>query len=901
MMISGIHLSKLFFFCRGTMVRLLLVLLLTPAAFGSPEVPGIPRVERVLENGLEVVAVPDNSNPVVALQVWVKAGSIYEAPLLGCGLSHFLEHMAFKGPAGELKGAIPREVEKLGGTVNAYTSFDRTVFLVTVPADRWREALPLLKYLVFEMDFLPAEVASEREVILKEINMGQDDPGRRLQHLLWGTAFRTHPYRFPVIGRRELFRQITREELLAYYQKWYLPNNTILVGSGDLNGEEFVAVAEEVFGALPIGPYPVAELPAEPAQIGSREAREEMDVAQTRIAFGYHIPSIHSPDLFALDVLGLLSGEGESSALYQTLREERELVYSISAYSYTPLEPGLFIVQALAAPEKIPEVREAIEEVLEGFKTGEVTVGDLARARDRVTAGYLNSLSTAEGRAGGVGNNLRTAGSADFDQTYLAGIAAVTGEDIRRVAQRYLTRENRTVVEIAPGSAEDPGLPPPPEEEIAVKKVVLDNGLTVLIGSNRNLPLVSVRMVFAGGILAEADGESGISQLTARLLLKGTEKRSALETAREIEDYGGSISAYSAQNSLGLSLDLLSARMDSGLEVLSDVVKNAVFPSGEMEKERSALLAAIAAEEDEPRSLAGRLWRKLLFGDHPYRHSTLGMTETVASLGREDLVEFRDRHLTAANGVLAVFGDVDSEAILPAIRQLFGDLPNGELVTLTGESPSPPSGKREEVIRKEDISQSVISLGFPGVELGDPDRYALEFLSSVFSGLSAPLFARVRIEGGMAYYVGAYQILGLDPGAFVFYAGTVPGKEDPVLEAFWQEVERAKKGEFSPEELQRVRNRLLGEFSFGRQTSGQRAFAAALDELYGIGYEDWRLYPERIKSLTAADLSRVARQYFTPESYAVAIVEPAGGREGDTSTINPGEEEDDPSSEADRE
>ncbi|MDP8235848.1 MAG: pitrilysin family protein [Candidatus Erginobacter occultus] len=832
MKISGIHSSRLF---TGRALRhlpaavpVLLFLLLAPAALALPETAGLPRAERVLDNGLEVVAAPDSSNPVVALQLWVKAGSVHEAPLLGSGLSHFLEHMAFKGPAGELKGAIPREVERLGGTVNAYTSFDRTVYHFTLPADRWREALPLLKDLVFEMDFQPAEVESEREVILKEINMNRDEPGRRLQHLLWRTAYRAHPYRFPVIGYREVFRRVSREELLEYYRKWYVPNNMILIGAGDLSGEEFIPAAEEVFGAIPPGPYPVAEIPAEPAQVGGREAVEEMDVAQTRIAFAFHIPSIHSPDLFALDVLALLAGEGKTSVLYRDLREERELVYSIGAYSYTPLFPGVFVVQARAEPEKIPAVREAVREVLDGFKAGEVSKVDLTKARSRVTAGYLESLTTAEGRAGVLGHNLRTAGSADFDQTYLAGIAAVTPEDIRRVARRYLTEDNLTVVRIEPAAAVDPGLPDPAPGEIPVEKTVLDNGLTVLLGPDRRLPLVSIRMVFTGGVLGEEPDQSGVSQLTARLLLQGTRNRTAREIAGEIEDYGGSISAYSARNGLGLSLDLLSTRTVSGLEVLSDIVANADFPPGELEKERAALLAAIAAEEDDPRSLAGRLLREELFGEHPYRFSTLGTAETVAGLTGEEIAGFRDRFLTGSNGVLAVFGDIDPEEILPVIRDLFSTLPEGERVEPAGTAPPPPAGIRKEVRKKEAITQSVVFQGFSGVTVGDPDRYALEFLSSVFSGLSAPLFARVRIEGGLAYYVGAYQILGLDPGAFVFYAGTVPGKEAPVLEAFREEMERARKGEFPPEELERVRNRLLGEFRFGRQTSGQKAFPRLL-------------------------------------------------------------------------
>lgn len=883
MKISGIHSIKETFpggsAARRWGVRFLVFLLLAPAAFGQPESVELPRAERLLENGLEVLVAPDSSSPVAALQLWVKAGSIHEDPLLGSGLSHYLEHMAFKGPAGELKGAIPREVERLGGDINAYTSHDRTVYLITVPSAQWRPALELLRGLVFEMDFLPEEVESEREVIIKEINMGRDDPGRRLQHLLWRTAYRVHPYRLPVIGYRELFRRVSREQLLDYYRKWYVPNNMILVGAGDLAGEEFLSAAEEIFGSIPPGPYPEAAIPSEPAQAGPRRAAESMDVAQTRIAFAFHIPSVHSPDIYPLDVLALLAGDGRTSDLYRELREERELVYSIGAYAHTPLYPGLFVVQARAEPEKIPEVREAVREVLFRYREREVTEGELARARARVTAGYLQALATAEGRARILGNNLRTAGSADFHRAYLAGIAAVTPEDLRRVAGRYLAEENLTVVRIDPSAEAGPEVPEPAAARLPVEKTVLENGLTVLIGPDRSLPLVSIRMVFPGGPLVEDDPGSGVSQLVSRLLLKGTEDRSAQEIAREIEDYGGSISSYSARNSLGISLDVLSSRTVSALEVLSDVIGNAAFPPGEVNKERNSLLAEIAAEEDDPRSLAGRLLREELFGGHPYRYSPLGTSEGVAELSREELAAFRDRVLTASNGVLAVFGDLDPAEILPVIRELFGELPAGERLEPAGRYPSPPSGERTGVLAKEEITQSVIFQGFGGAAVSNPDRYALEFLGSIFSGLSAPLFARVRIEGGMAYYVGAYQILGLDPGAFVFYAGTVPGKEEEVLEAFRSEAERAREGEFLPGELERVRNRLLGQFSFGRQTAGQRAFSAALDELYGLGYDNWRHYEKRISGLTAGDLARAAQKYFTGEDYAVAIVEPAAGED----------------------
>jgi len=854
----------------------LFVFLLSVCNLPAGEIATLPVGYKVLDNGMEVLVSENHSAPVVALQIWIKAGSVNEEQLLGAGVTHFIEHLAFKGPAGELKGKIAREVQGLGGDVNAFTSYDKTVFLINLPSRNWRKALDLLRQLVLEVDFQAEEVETEREVILKEINMGEDEPGRRLQKLLWRTAFRVHPYRFPVIGYAELFRNITRQEVMDYYRKWYVPNNMILVASGDLAAGEFFQAAGELFGPYPRKPYPVADIPPEPAQIGGREAEEEMDVAQARIALAFHIPSLHSPDLYPLDVLALLAGRGRASALYQRLREEEGLVYSIDAYSYTPFYPGLFTVQAVADPEKVPIVRDAVKELLDEYKENPVTDEELSRARARVTSDYLNSLTTVEGRARDLGSNQRTAGSYDFSRVYLEGIAAVTAGDIQRVAQRYFQAGNMTMAVIRPVAPPEstPAIAAVPD--LPIQKIVLENGLTILIWEDNSLPLVSVRMVFKGGVLAEKESDNGVSQLVSRLLLKGTGERTSLQIARELEDYGGSISTYSARNSFGCSLELLSDRVESGLEVLSDVVENASFPEAEIAKERMILLAAIQAESDEPRALAGRAFRKLLFGTHPYRFSELGTEESVRGLTREELLGYYQRYCCGRNGVLAIFGDVKKEEIMPDLRRRFGGMLPGEKLSLSASGSALPEGVRKDIIKKAEISQAVVFRGFAGTDVYNPDRYGLELLSSIFSGLSAPLFTKVRIEMGLAYYIGAYQILGLEPGAFIFYAGTIPGSTGTVISAFEEEISRAREGEISPEELERNKNRLIGRFQFSLQTNGGRAFRSALDELYGLGYDDYLGYEARIRSLSIADLSRVSNEYFIPDNYALVVVEPEG-------------------------
>lgn len=832
---------------------------------------------QTLENGLEVVVREDHSSPLVAIQIWVKAGSIYEDEWLGAGLSHYVEHLAFKGPEGAGEGEIARRIQQLGGEVNAYTSFDHTVFYLKVPAEYWVEALKLLRKLVLEVGFDPEEMAREKEVILKEINMGLDDPGRRLNRLLWSTAFQVHPYRHPVIGYRDVFRRLKGEEVISYYRKRYIPNNMFLVVVGDVKADQAIKAASEIFSQDPRKTYPLTSVPPEPSQLSPREAEEEMDVAVARLAMGFHIPSLHHPDLYPLDVLAILMGQGKSSRLYRKVREEMGLVHSISAYSYTPAYPGLLVINAMTDEDNLAAARSAILEVGGEYEKGEVPEEDLEKARRRVISDYLKSLTTVEGQARDIGSNQLLTGTWDFSRDYIRGISRVSAGDIQRVARSYLREDNMSIATIRPLKAPPAAVPPPPASETEIEKFILKNGLTLLVREDHSLPLVSLRMVFLGGVLAEEEKTNGVCNFLSRMLLQGTENRSAEEIAREIENKGGTIDTYSGRNSFGCSLEVMADQLEPALDILGDILKNSTFPMDGMEKERNIILARIRAEEDLPQGKAARLFREEIYGSHPYSFLPLGSKTTVMDLKRDDLIEFYQRHCCAANGVLAVFGDVETQNLLDWAEEYLGALPEGEKARISALHDFPPAAVRSRTEDKKDIEQVVLLLGFPGVNLHHPDRYPLEVLSSAVSGLAAPLFGKVRGEKGLAYYVGGYQRSGLDPGAFVFYAGTVCGKTDEVISAIWEEIGRLQGEGVGEEEMERNKNRLRARHQFDLQGNSGLAFQSALDESYGLGYGDYQKYESRIKAVSADDLKRVADKYFSDHNYALAVVRPEEG------------------------
>jgi len=829
-------------------------------------------VSRPLDNGLLVVAAPDHSVPVAALQLWVRAGSIYEGEKLGSGISHYLEHLAFKGHGGTSDGEIARRIEALGGAVNAYTSLDRTVFHIRLPAEGWREGLALLRRLVLEIEFDEASMAKEKEVVLREIEMGLDDPDRRLSRLLWGTAYQVHPYRYPVIGYAELVGALDRSEVEAYYRRWYVPNNMILIAAGDLDPEQLFAQAAEVFADDPRRDYPLSPIPVEPRQVGARSAGEIMDVADTRLALAFHIPSLHHDDVYALDVLAILAGRGRSSRLYRRLREEEGLVLGISASSYTPFYPGLFTVGASCRPELEEAAASRILEELERFAREDVTPQELERARRRVIMDYLGTLTTVEGRASDLGLSLLYAGGTDFSRDYVRRVSGVEAGDIRRVARRYFRPAGLTAVAIRPvggDSAREVSLPPAGE----ITRHRLDNGLTLLVREDHALPLVSLRAVFRGGVLAESDLDNGVGNFTSRMLLKGTSRRSAAELAAEVENLGGSLSSYSARSSCGAHLSVPAGCLPEALGLLGDILTDSVFPESEVERERELILAGIRAETDRPRGLAARLLLGELFPDSPFRLPPAGTEETVAALAREALVSHWRRIYCGNNSVIAVFGDVRTAEAVSLAERFLGHLRPGERLEV--EIPPPPAAAiRRESGEKQGVRQEAVLLGFPGVSVDDPDRYPLEVLAEYFSGLSSPLFLSVRVRAGLAYAVGAYQVLGLIPGGFVFYAETVPGEGERVASLILEEIERLRREGIPPEELELARRRLVGQDLFRREDNDSLSFSASLDELYGLGYAVGEDYAEKIEAVTPERVKEVAEKYLGEEDYALVTVGP---------------------------
>jgi len=833
-----------------------------------------------LPNGLTLIVEEDHSAPVASVQAWVQTGSIHEGRFLGGGISHLLEHMLFKGTERRGASEFAQAVQDQGGYINAYTSFDRTVYWIDTPARGAGVAVELLADALQNSTLPPDEFVKEKEVIRREFAMGFDDADRTASHALFETAFVAHPYRHPVIGHLEVFNQITHEDLTAYYRARYVPNNVFFVVVGDVNAAEIRAQLAAHYTA-PRRALPDQFIPAEPAQLGRREDHRTFPTELTRLHLAWHVPDVAHEDIPALDVAAVALGGGRSSRLYQRLREERGIVHGIDAWCWSPAESGLFGIDAVLEPAHLKEVQAEAIALLDEVRINGVSTAELEKARKISLSQQLAQLVSMRGKASDLGSNWLLTRNLRFSHDYLEALQRVTTEDVRRAIGRYCRDSNLIVTSLNPEAAASTPVPvstvaeakAPAPTAPPIQRFELPNGLRLLVREDPRLPLVSLAASFKAGLLAEEPSNNGITRLLAKTLLKGTPTRTAEQIADELESVGGGIGADGGNNSISVTVRVMQPDFERGLSILADVLNHASLPEKAIGREKEAQLAAIKADEEEMTSVARHLLRRHLFAGHPFGLRGLGSPETVAQITRDDLLAFRDQHVCARNGVLAIFGAVKAEEVRALVEREFEAFRVGSPAIDKPLEPAPIPAALE-VHETRPKQQAVLMCGFHGADLASPDRAALELIDEACSDLGSRLFLRIREEMGLAYFVGTSQLLGLARGAFTFYLGTDPAKLTEVKAALHEEISKLATEGLSTDELKRAKAKMIGQQDIRNQSNDSLAFSCALDELYGLGFDHYLSWNAEIEGVTVEKIREVTRHYFAEQYGITAVVQP---------------------------
>lgn len=815
----------------------------------------------VCTNGMTALLAPQQAFPLVSLQVWVGSGSQHEGGHRGAGISHLLEHMVFKGTEELAGSALNERVPELGGTWNAYTSTDRTVYHIDGPAEHWREFLHLLVQLTLHPVFPPEEFEKEREVIRREMAMYNDEPQDAAYHALMRTLYYRHPRREPVIGHRAAFDALSHADMVAHHRRHYVPGNMFICAAGALEQEAFFAAVEEEMQDIPFRPLPECPFPEEPRQWGPRLFRREFEQPTSTLMLAWRLPHSNHPDAAALSVLAAILGNGRSAWLYKRFHDELAMAHEIGIMSVPERHAeGALVVEADVEPARRDELRDALLAYMQNLPQEDFEAAR-RRTRRQMLTSRLSLLSTVQGMANALAMSWHLTRNPGCMQEWEAALDAVTAQDLSRVAATYLRPERLTEVSVDPIGTHAPQEESTRAADLNAPQVhTLSNGLRVVTRVDARVPLVHAHLVVGAGSPTETEQTAGINTLLAECLLKGTATRTAAELAEAAENLGGNLSSSAGNNTLALSVSGLAADAAALLSLLAEAALQPSFPEDAVQIEKEAMLADIRDAEEDPASVAFRQLRRLCFGTISYGNHRDGTVESVQSLSVEQLRAQYARLFCAGNAVLALAGDMEPAHMLQLAQELFGSMAPGCPVA---GIPTPPQQAADVQLpfRKE---QAVLALAVPGVHAtaeAVPHQLLFEEWCRDMSG---PLFAEIREKRALAYYAAATSLLGVDTGCLIFYLGTAPEQAAAARTALQEVLQRMAQEGMPPEALERARATILAARVQSLQSCGKRCAGMAVNTLLGLppDYED--AMPDMLRAVTPESMRRFVQEHLAP-------------------------------------
>lgn len=858
-------------------------------------------IHEILENGFEVVLRTNPISPTVAIQVWVKVGSLDELPTQR-GMAHFLEHMLFKGTARRGVGEIAATVELCGGDINAYTTFDHTVYHLTLAAPHASIGIDLLADAFGSSSVDPAEFEREKEVILEEIRRSLDSPGGKVGRQVFEMAFAETEAGRPIIGSQASVSSFTPDALRAFYESWYVPGNATLVVVGDVDPAAVMAQVRQTFGLLPSKPTP----PKRPdgdvrgpllsardqAEKGPRVSILRGDYELPRLEVTFPAPSLAHFDSAALDLAAFALGSGEMSRFNRRLRDREGVVNSVGASVYSPMFGGLFEISAFLTEDQIlAGVQGIAREVMLLQGKDLITEEELGRARINLKAERVFRDETVDGQARSLGYGMLTPYKLLYDEVYTSVVAAMPETAVTGALQRWIRHPEAILVLLVPerstlqesdvqgafsaGLAEaqaalqqgtvvstrSPQREPQPHASV----VDIKPGLKLVYRHNPQGQIFSLTAATEGGLRGETAKTAGFFNAVAGLLGVASGRHSYMDMLQASEGRGATLGGFSGKDSVGFHLQCLPEDMASVVGLWRECLVEPRFPAEQWDTLQREIEQAIASQSDSPSTICMRQFQEKIYGEHPYRYPLIGLADSLKSFDSQGLLARYTAFQAAGPWVVAATGPAPLEEVMHCLQDVFSSLSAVPAKRAFASDALIKASQAASLFLPKDRAQTHIVYGFPGLTWADPDRAALDVLVNILGGHGGRLFRTLRDKESLAYSVSPIIAYGCHPGAVGSYIACAPGKKDKALRALQHEMLALREDAPSREELERAKNHLIGTHDMGLQRSDAQTSTMALMELYGCGFDDFERYPRAVAKVEALDLVKVARRLFVPE------------------------------------
>ena len=856
--------------------------------------------EMVLSNGLTLLVKEVRNAPVVSFSVWYRAGSRNEHTGI-TGVSHLLEHMLFKGTKQYRLGEIPRSLFLNGAAFNASTYYDWTNYYATIASDRLDLAVQIEADRMVNSRIDKVDLDAEMTVVRSELEGGENSPGRLLWQAVVASAFHAHPYHWPVIGWRSDVENMPHDALLQYYRTHYGPNNAVAVVVGDVTTADALRIVQKHFGPIAKIPTPAPVHTTEPPQRGERRVIVRRAGSLPMALIAWKVPEARHPDGYALDVLAGVLGEGRTSRLYQAL-VEKGVASRVDAGAPSLRDPFLFYVSATARPGVTAERLEAalLEEV-ERVTSGPVTAEELARTQRRAEADFVFQTNSVTAQARQLGY-WAMIGDWRYLETYLDRIRALTPADIQAVAQRYFVADGRTTGLFLPSDGGGPAAPPPREASARVdrpkrgdrpiplpkpsaakapnrqvSRFTLPNGISVIVQESRATPTFALRASVPAGGLAEPRDRPGVAGMTATMLSRGTEQRSALEFATALEDVGAALGAGADGLVTTVTGYALTRDFDLVMDLFAEMLRRPSFPAADVERLKGEALAGIAQAKTNPERVADRAFDRIVYPvGHPLRPDTFEeMEAAIGALTRDDLVAFHRRQYGPDRMIVVLVGDVAPDQVREALEKRLGDWarnPAAQVVVPPDLTLQAAPASQEIPI--PDKSQASIVWGHAGgLRRSDPDFYAAQVMNLILGGgaLVSRLGSAIRDEQGLAYSVYSYFDANLYAGQFRTILGTNPTNAKKAVAALEAEIQRIRKDGVTQRELDEAVAYLTGRFPLRLETNSGVSEILWGMQFYGLGDDYIDRYAGYYRAVTVSQVNAAAQAHLHPDRATVVL------------------------------
>ena len=880
-------------------------------AYGQ-KLPEIKFEKYELPNGLDVILHEDHSLPMVSVNIWYNVGSQNEKPGR-TGFAHLFEHMMFQGSEHHNTSYFD-PLESVGGIVNGSTTEDRTNYWENIPSHYLETALWLesdrMGYLVPAIT--QERLDNQRDVVKNERReVLENQPYGKLEEIVKSLMFpKDHPYSWSVIGSMADLTAASRDDVIEFFQRYYVPNNASLCIAGDFDPATAKQLVEKYFGPIPPGPAIDRLQEWVPELDGVRRYIAEDNVNLPQLTMAWHAPRIFKPGDAELDLLAAVLGSGKNSRLYKSLVYDKQIAQSVSVGLVSQELGSMLHITATAQKGRtLAEIEQAIDDELRKLLATGITREEFKLAQTQYEAYYVRSLERVGdfyGRADLLNAyNIRLGDPGKF-QWDLDRYLTTTPANVMEFARKYLDLNKRGIVSIVPRTesaaatsdfdrSKEPAPGPRPTFDPPMPQTaVLSNGLELYVIERKELPLVQVNLVIKSGFAADPTQLPGLASLTADLLDEGTKSRTSLQISDEARTLGTYLAANSGFDMTTVSINAMKKNLDQSLDLLADVALHPVFPAPELERLRKTYLGRIALQAKDPSAKAFNAFYRRLYGEaHPYAQPYTGTgTETsMNTIKLADVKAFYQEHYLPNNAVVIVVGDITLDAAKTKLERAFKNWKPGTAPKTIVATPAAPTGTKIYIVDNPGAPQSMVVAGHLGLARSSPDFIPASVVNFVLGGESiARLYMNLRQDKGYTY--GAYSAFTnrAGTGAFVAYAPVQTEVTKETVTELLKEIkgicgDRA----ISAEELKASQSYLTEQLMQSFETIGAIAGQVALQVINGLPMDYWRRYPDVANAVDLAAANAMAKKLIHPNDLIIMVYGDRAKIEAGLRELNVGE------------